>query len=73
MLDHRSLPPCSNLSMGIPEGCFILDFASLPLEGAPLIYLTMCTKVVVKHQSLDRDDSLPVFPELKVMSLEMGS
>jgi len=24
--------PCSNLGMGISEGCFILDFASLPLE-----------------------------------------
>ena len=26
--------PCSNLSMGISEGCFIFDFASLPLEVA---------------------------------------
>ena len=24
--------PCSNLSVGISEGCFILDFVSLPLE-----------------------------------------
>jgi len=34
MLDHRSLSPCSNLSMGISESCFIFDFASLPLEVA---------------------------------------
>jgi len=34
VLDHRSLPPCSNLGVGISEGCFIFDFASLPLEVA---------------------------------------
>ena len=33
-LDHISLPPSSNLNMGISEGCFIVDFASLPLEVA---------------------------------------
>jgi len=32
VLDHRLLPPCSNLGGGISEGCFIFDFASLPLE-----------------------------------------
>jgi len=26
--------PCSNLGVGISEGCFIIDFASLPLEVA---------------------------------------
>ena len=26
--------PCSNLDVGISEGCFILDFASLPLQVA---------------------------------------
>ena len=26
--------PCSNLGVGISEGCFIFDFASLPLEVA---------------------------------------
>jgi len=31
-LDHRSLLLCSNLGMGISEGCFIFDFTSLPLE-----------------------------------------
>ena len=31
-LDHISLN--SNLGMGISEGCFIFDFASLPLEVA---------------------------------------
>ena len=34
VLDHRSLPPCLNLRVGISEGCFIFDFASLPLEVA---------------------------------------
>jgi len=31
VLDHRSLPPCSNLGVGISEGCFIFDLAALPL------------------------------------------
>ena len=31
-LDHRSLPP--EFSVGISEGCFIFDLASLPLEVA---------------------------------------
>ena len=26
--------PCSNLGVGISEGCFIFDYASLPLEVA---------------------------------------
>ena len=26
--------PCSNLGVGISEGCFIFDFASLPLKVA---------------------------------------
>jgi len=26
------MAPCSNLGVGIPEGCFILDFASITLE-----------------------------------------
>jgi len=26
--------PCSNLGVGISEGCFVFDFASLPLEVA---------------------------------------
>ena len=34
MFDHRSLPPRSNLGVGISEGCFIFDFASSPLEVA---------------------------------------
>ena len=35
VLDHRShYHPCSNLDVGISEGCFILDVASLPLEVA---------------------------------------
>ena len=37
--------------MGISEGCFIFDFASLHLEVAWPIYPTMCTKVAVKHRS----------------------
>ena len=41
--------PCSNLGMGISEGCFIFDFASLPLEVAWPILATMCTKVAVKQ------------------------
>jgi len=32
MLDHRSLPPCSNSGVGISEGCFVFHFVSLPLE-----------------------------------------
>ena len=50
-LDHISLPPSSNLGMGISTGCFIFDFTSLPLEVAWPIYPTMCTKVAVKYQS----------------------
>ena len=35
MLDHRShYHPCLNLGVGISEGCFIFDFASLSLEVA---------------------------------------
>ena len=41
--DHYHLS--SNLSVGIFEGCFIFDFASLPLE---------VTQVAIKHQSLSR-------------------
>ena len=26
--------PCSNLGVGISEGCFVFEFASLPLEVA---------------------------------------
>ena len=47
--DHYHLS--SNLGVGISEGCFIFDFASLPLEVARPIQPTMCTKVAVKHQS----------------------
>ena len=32
VLDHKSLPLCSNIGVGIAEGCFISDFASLPLK-----------------------------------------
>ena len=32
VLDHRSLPQCSNPIVGISEGFFIFDFTSLPLE-----------------------------------------
>ena len=31
VLDHRSLPPCSNPGVDISEGCFILDFAPFSL------------------------------------------
>ena len=51
MLDHRSLPLCSNPGMGISEGCFIFDFTSLSLEVAQPMLPTMCTKVAIKHQS----------------------
>jgi len=34
----------SNLGVGISEGCFIFDLASLPLEVARLIEPTMCKK-----------------------------
>jgi len=43
--------PCSNLGVGISEGCFILDFASLPLEVVRPIYPTICAKVAAKHRS----------------------
>ena len=33
----KNQEPYSNLSMGIFEGCFIFDFASLPLEVAKSI------------------------------------
>ena len=29
--------PCSNLDVGISEGCFIFDFTSLPVEVAGAI------------------------------------
>ena len=32
VLDHRSLPPCLNPSVGISEGCFVFHFVSLALE-----------------------------------------
>ena len=51
VLDHRSLPPCSNPGVGISEGCFVFHFVSLPLEVAQPIQPTLCTKVAVKHQS----------------------
>jgi len=41
----------TNLGVGISEGCFIFDFASLPLEVAWPFYPIMCLKVAVKHQS----------------------
>ena len=41
--------PCSNLGVRISEGCFIFDFASLPLEIARPIKLA--TIVALKHQS----------------------
>ena len=44
--------------MGISEGCFIFDFASLPLEVYRAIYPTICTKVAVKHQSSSSSSSL---------------
>jgi len=34
VLGHKSLPQCLNLGVGISEGCFIFEFASLPLEVA---------------------------------------
>ena len=43
--------PCSNLGLDVSEGCFVFDFASLPLEVARPIYPTMCTKVAVKQFS----------------------
>jgi len=46
--DHYHL--CSNLGVGISEGCFIFDFASLPLEVARPIWPTLRTKVAIKHQ-----------------------
>ena len=47
VLDHSSLPSCSNLGVGISKECFIFDFARS-------IQPTVCTKVAVKHQpSLD--------------------
>ena len=42
---------CSNLGVGISEGCFTGDFASLHLKVARPIYPTVCTKVAAKHQS----------------------
>ena len=41
--------PCSNLSVGISEGCFVFNFALLPLEVARPILPTMRTKVDVIH------------------------
>ena len=41
--------PCSNHGVGISEGGFLFDFASLPLEVARSIQPTMCTKVAVKN------------------------
>ena len=38
----------SNLGVGISVGCFIVDFASLPLQVARPIYPTMFTNVAVK-------------------------
>ena len=47
--DHYHLS--SNLGVGISEGCFIFDFASLPLDVVRPIQPTICTKVAVKHRS----------------------
>ena len=49
IIDHYQ--PCSNLGVGISDGCFIFDFDSLRLEVDRPIQPTMCTKVAVKHQS----------------------
>ena len=58
VLDQRSLSPVSsNLGVGISEGCFILDFASLPLEVTRPIQPTMCIKVAIKHQSSSSSSS----------------
>jgi len=38
--------PCSDLGVGISEGCFTFDFASLRLEVARLIRPTMRTKPI---------------------------
>ena len=50
-LDHISLPPEFESRRGHICRCFIFHFASLPSEVARPIQPTMCTKVVVKHQS----------------------
>ena len=36
--------PCSNLGVGKSEGCFVFDFASLPLEVARPVWPTLCKK-----------------------------
>jgi len=51
---------CSNLDAGIFEGCFIFDFALLPLEVVWSILPTMCTKVALKHQL---PSSVPRIPD----------
>ena len=60
VLDH----PGANLGVGISEGCFFFDLASLPLEVIRPIQPTMCTKVAVKHKSSSSPKScqLAIYP-----------
>ena len=55
----------SNLGRGIFQGCFIFDFASLPLEVARPIQPTVCTKVAIKHQSTSSPPYVPSVPNVK--------
>ena len=50
IIDHYH--PSLNLGVGISEGCFIFDFASLLLGVTRPICPTMWTKVAVKQQYL---------------------
>ena len=52
-LDHRSLPPAFESCVGISEGCFIFDFASLSLE-------------VAEHQSSCKTPIIIVFGDIQL-------
>ena len=47
--------PCSNLWVGISEGCYIFHFASLPLVAGRSIQPTICTKVIIIFVSYPTD------------------
>ena len=48
---HRSKPHEFKVRRGMSEGCFVFQFASLPLELSHPIQPTLCPKVVVKHET----------------------
>jgi len=65
--------PCLNPGVGIFEGCFNIDFASLPLEVVRPIYPTMCTNVAVKHKSSSSIDQAGTTYMGKIFKLSISN